>query len=468
MTVVSTEPYSGQVIEEFHTATMLDVEAAVAKAREAFKTWRKVSRVERADLFDKLAQLVKRDHEALKVMISRETGKNLNESHAEVVEALHMIQTAVSLGKNPCGTVIASELNTKDAYVMRKPKGVVAIISPWNFPLAIGSTWCAAPALIEGNTVVHKPSELTPVIAQMMADLYVEAGFPDGVYNIIHGDGQTGSDLVRDDVNVILFTGSAEVGQDIRQHCASTWHKTCSCEMGSKSAVITFADGDLDLAVDVSIASAFKLSGQRCVSSGRLLVQRSVCQEFMGKFVRKARQLSGGSPFDLPVPYYGPLISEAQVDRVDDYITMIEEDDHAVILVHRVRLDYLISPCVYTCEWADKPYLKEEIFGPVVAIIPFNDIDDAIRIYNDTEYGLALGVITDDYRKHRIIRDECDTGMLYINGGSVAAESHLPFGGVKKSGNGYKTAMGTVEAVTEEIAVTVNYEHGISWAQGMT
>jgi aldehyde dehydrogenase (NAD+) len=276
----------------------------------------------------------------------------------------------------------------------------------------------------------------------MMADLYVEAGFPDGVYNIIHGDGQTGSDLVRDDVNVILFTGSAEIGQDIRQHCASTWHKTCSCEMGSKSAVITFADGDLDLAVDVSIASAFKLSGQRCVSSGRLLVERSIVDQFTERFVDHVNKIvTVGAPFDILTPYCGPLISDEQATRVDAYISMIYQDEsHVKVLRHGSRKDNFIQPFVFTCEWADKPYLKEEIFGPVVAIIPFNDIDDAIRIYNDTEYGLALGVITDDYRKHRIIRDECDTGMLYINGGSVAAESHFPFGGVKKSGNGYKTA----------------------------
>jgi len=441
---------------------------ATLVAREAFKKWRHLSRVKRAEYFDTLAQLMKREHERLRDMISRETGKSLNESHAEVVEGLHMIQCTAALGRQSNGITIGSELSTKDSYVMRKPRGVVGIISPWNFPLAIGSTWCAGPAIVEGNCVVHKPSELTPATAQIMAELYHEAGFPKGVYNLVHGDGVVGSELVRSDVDVILFTGSAEVGQDIRRHCSNTWNKTCSCEMGSKSAVIVFGDGKLDLAVDAAVASAFKLSGQRCVSSGRILVERSILDKFTEKFVEQVKsRVSVGWPWDEPVPFYGPLISDKQAAKVVKYNDLVKDDSDASVLIDYTAVDRYVSPFVYTCEWDDKPYLKEEVFGPHVAIVPFDDIDDAIRIYNDTEYGLALGVITEDFRKMRKIRDECDTGMLYLNGGSVAAESHLDFGGVKKSGNGHKTAIGTVEAVTDKIAVTTNYEDGISWAQGM-
>tara|TARA_Y100000310_G_C20472478_1_gene710769 strand:- start:201 stop:923 length:723 start_codon:yes stop_codon:yes gene_type:complete len=238
--------------------------------------------------------------------------------------------------------------------------------------------------------------------------------------------------------------------------------------MGSKSAVIVFEDGKLDLAVDAAVASAFKLSGQRCVSSGRILVERSILDKFTEKFVEQVKsRVSVGWPWDEPVPFYGPLISDKQAAKVVKYNDLVKDDSDASVLIDYTAVDRYVSPFVYTCEWDDKPYLKEEVFGPHVAIVPFDDIDDAIRIYNDTEYGLALGVITEDFRKMRKIRDECDTGMLYLNGGSVAAESHLDFGGVKKSGNGHKTAIGTVEAVTDKIAVTTNYEDGISWAQGM-
>tara|TARA_Y100000034_G_C6902819_1_gene417982 strand:+ start:2093 stop:3595 length:1503 start_codon:yes stop_codon:yes gene_type:complete len=479
----SYEPHTGDEIgvfpqtgrDDIRTASVVE---AVSAARNAQKEWLNLSRVQRADLFDVLAQLMKRDHEKMVAAISQETGKNLNESHAEVIEALHMCQVAVASGRQAFGSVIASELPTKDAYTMRKPKGVVAVISPWNFPLAIGSFWCSAPALVEGNTVVHKPSELTPMVAQMAAAWYDEAGFPPGVYNLIHGDGKVGSELVRSDVDCILFTGSAEVGQDIRKHCAETWHKTCSCEMGSKSATILFEDGDLDLALEVAVASAFKLSGQRCVSSGRLIVHRNLVEEFSAKFVEQVKAtVSTGSPFvdvcgDEQMPFYGPLISKEQKERVIAYNQMVRADHDAIVLLDdpgREQDDtQFLNPMVYGCEWdTRKRFLTEEVFGPHVAIIPFDTVDCAIRIYNGTPYGLALGVVTEDFRIMRRCRDECNTGMLYLNGGSIAAESHLPFGGVGKSGNGWKSAVGTYAAVTEEIAVTTNFERGISWAQGM-
>lgn len=443
---------------------------AVNIAKSAFKTWSKESRVRRSDYFDALAQLIKRDHNKLRDAISIETGKNLNESHAEVIEALHMCQYAASSGRQSYGEVLASELPTKDAYVIRKPRGVVAIISPWNFPLAIGSFWCAAPALVEGNTVIHKPSELTPMVNQMITELYHEAGFPPGVFNLIHGDGQTtGHELVRADVDVILFTGSAEVGKNIKLHCVeSEYPKTCSMECGSKSSVMVFEDGNLNLAVDVCIASAFKLTGQRCVSASRILIQKSVFDKFESMFIDKVNDLTFGDPFDTPAPMFGPLISKDHKQRVSNYNSVAEADFGLYPTSHIVpSCGYFLAPCVYKAEWGDYETLKNEVFGPHVALIPFDDIDDAIKIYNDTNYGLALGIVSDDYRKHKRVESECDTGMLYINGGSIAAESHLPFSSWKKSGWG-TSAAGTYKAVTHTMAVTVNYEEGkMQFAQGM-
>ncbi len=451
-----------------------EVWRAVDAARSAQQKWRKESRVRRAEYFDRLSQLVLRDQHKLRDIISLETGKSLNEANAEVVEALHMCQLAAGMGRQPYGEVYSSELSTKEAYVVRKPKGVVAIISPWNFPLAIGSFWCAAPALVEGNTVIHKPSELTPLVNHEMAKLYEEVGFPKGVFNLVHGDSTTGAALVRSAVDVILFTGSAEVGQSIRKHCADTHSKTCSIECGSKSATMVFADGDMGLALDVSIASAFKLSGQRCVSSSRLLVERSIFKRFSEEFALRASRLTIGSPFLGPLDM-GPMISSEHRDRVLDYNELTEtwNSPKPHILLKGQKLDqpgYFLTPHVYESEWETVryvPYLKEEVFGPHVVLIPFDSLEHAVNIYNDTEYGLALGAVTDDFRKHRVLAQECTTGMLYINGGSIAAESHMPFSSWKKSGYG-GSAAATWKAVTHTMAVTVNYEVGkMQFAQGM-
>jgi aldehyde dehydrogenase (NAD+) len=470
---VAYSPTTEESYGQFPVTSEIDVGLAVTAARVAQPEWNKVSRVKRAEYFDVLSQLIKKNHNNLQHTISIETGKNLNEAHAEVIEALHMCQVVAATGRNSYGEVFSSELATKDVQVIRKPRGVVAVISPWNFPCAIGSFWSSAPAIVEGNTVVHKPSELTPLVNDIIAKLYAEAGFPSGVYNLIHGASETGKALVRSDVDVILFTGSADVAKEIKQHCAGTFNKTCSIECGSKSATMVFADGDLDLAVDASIASAFKLSGQRCVSSSRILIERHLMTDFREAFVAKAKNIKMLSHYSLCNEsdfVIGPVISDEQLRRVLSFNALTMNDPDVVVHCVGEKLPqkgHFLSPHVYECEWADKTFLKQEVFGPHVALIPFNDLDDAIRIYNDTEYGLALGVITDDFRKHREIAQRCTAGMIYINGGSIAAESHVPFSSWKKSGYG-ASASATWKAVTHTTTITTNYEQGkVQFAQGM-
>ncbi len=462
-------PSTEESLGMFPQSTLLEVEEAVTAAHFAFPGWKRLSRINRADYMERLCQAIRDRHDDLVKAISEETGKNLNESHAEVIEALHMAQYCFGKGRESFGSVVASEIAEKDAYAFRKPKGVVAVIAPWNFPFAIGGFWCAAPALLEGNTVVLKPSEDTPYLGQLTAELYDAAGFPPGVFNVVHGDGNTGAALsVNDKVAHICFTGSAEVGRTIRTVCANSWHKTSSCEMGSKSACMIFDDADYDLALSAAIASAFKLSGQRCVSSGRLLVQQSIYQKFCEDFAALAGKVKTGDPF-AESSTYGPLINAGQRSRVEQYNQFVRDDKDATVLLDGQRVGdkgYFLSPHVYQVKWGNKPYLKQEVFGPHVALIPFGDIDDAVRIYNDTDYGLALGVITNDFKKARFIRDECDFGLGYWNGGSIAAESHLPFGGLKKSGNGWPSAAGTFHAVTHEVAWTVNHG-GLAFPQGM-
>ena len=469
-------PATEFVLGEFPLTTHSEVKEVTLVARRAFKKWKDVSRLARAEYFYKISKIIEDRRDEIARIISLETGKNYNESIAEVNEALHMAQFAFGSGRTPVGEAVASEIADKDSYMLRKPKGVIAIVSPFNFPVAIGAFWCAAPALVEGNTVILKPSEDAPMSSQICAEIFHEAGLPEGVFNLIHGDGSTGDALVKGDVDHICFTGSAEVGQHIRKVAAESWHKTTSCEMGSKSAVIVFDDADMSLALDSCLASSFKLSGQRCVSASRLIVQRTVLDQFVNGFITAVKGLKFGSPFleDGSVnesAYYGPLINSQGLEKVTQNNNLVFNDEDATVLLRGSRASgrgFFMSPTVYVSEWRDDaPYLKIEVFGPHVAIIPFDNTEDAIRIYNDTEYGLAVGVLTNDFRKARVMRDECDAGMIYWNGGSIAAESHLAFGGVKKSGNGFPSAARTYRAVTHEVSWTVNHGTKLSFPQGM-
>ena len=486
-------PSTGKAQGAFPSSGPMEVEMAVEAARRTFSKWKKVSRFVRSDYMNEVAKIIERRREELATVISLETGKTFNESIAEVNEALHMAQYAFGSGRYPHGEAVASEIQDKDSYMLRKPKGVIGIITPFNFPLAIGMFWNAAPALVEGNTIVIKPSEDAPMSTQMAVQIYEEAGIPHGVINLVHGSGLTGNLLARSDIDHICFTGSAEVGQHIRKVAAESWHKTTSCEMGSKSACIIFDDVEVDLSIEAAVASAFKLSGQRCVSSGRMIVQRSIYDEFCKRFAAEASKIKTGNPFktvfstsgdpgcvgwEEQVPdesiSYGPIINEQGFNKVKKYNDMVLVDRDADVLLEPTYNDingraFFSTPMVYKSEWRgiEAPYLRDEVFGPHVAIIPFDTIEDAIRIYNDTEYGLAVGVLTNDFRKARVMRDECDAGMIYWNGGSIAAESHLAFGGVKKSGNGFPSAARTVRAVTHEISWTVNHANKLTFPQGM-
>ncbi|MEX2186446.1 MAG: aldehyde dehydrogenase family protein [Pirellulales bacterium] len=452
-----------------------DVDAAVVAARRAFVPWRRTSRIRRGELFDNLARLIQRDLDELAAVMARENGKLLNEARAEIVEGLHMVQYVFGTARQPTGEVVASEIESKDLYVRRKPRGVVAVITPWNFPFAV-PLWMLAPSLLEGNTVVFKPSEETPEIGERLARLFVEAGFPAGVVNLVHGIGeQCGDALARHaDVDVVCFTGSYNVGSHVRRLAAESDHKTCACEMGSKSAVIVCDDANLDLAVQAAVLSAFKTTGQRCVSAGRVLVHERIFDRFTESFVARAAALRFADPFD-PSAFAGPLVNQSGLDKVL-YYNKLAREESATVLLDGGRIDadergggYFASAFVYRQE--HRPgvrTIREEVFGPHLALIPFRDDDHAVEIYNDTPYGLSMAVITEDYRRWRYYRDECDYGMGYVNLPCIGAEVHLPFGGVKRSGNGQPSAAALVDAVTHRTAFTVNHAREIAMAQGMS
>lgn len=452
-----------------------EADAAVAAARQAYPAWRRTSRIKRGELFLRLAELIQRDCDTLAAVLARESGKVLNEARAEVVEGLHMVQYVFGTARQPVGHVVASEIEAKDLYVRRKPRGVVAVITPWNFPFAV-PLWMLGPSLLEGNTVVFKPSEETPEIGQRLVRLFEEAGFPAGTVNLVHGLGEeVGDALARHpDVDVVCFTGSFEVGQHIRRLCAESDRKTCACEMGSKSAVIVCADARLELAVPATLLSAFKTTGQRCVSAGRVLVHRSLLERFATELVAQAQALKFGDPFDAE-SFAGPLINQAAVDKVQYYNELAVQEGGEVLLSGgrftegELAEGFFMRPMIYLQEYGpNKRSIREEVFGPHLAIIPFEDDAQAISIYNDTPYGLSMAVITEDYRRWRLYRDECEYGMGYVNLPCIGAEVHLPFGGVKRSGNGQPSAAALVDSVTHRTAFTVNHELGITMAQGLS
>jgi len=474
-TFASTNPARlSEKIGVFPLGTKADADEAVAAARTAFPDWRRNSRIRRAELFDNLAQLVKRDTDALATLMARECGKVVSECRAEVIEGLHMIQYVFGAGRMPMGDVLSSEIPEKDAYMRRKPWGVAAVITPWNFPFAV-PLWMLGPSLVEGNTVVFKPSEDTPAIGQRIVELFVEAGFPAGVINLVHGEGEAGEALVKNpSVNCVLFTGSYEVGKRIAEISAGLHDRIVASETGSKSAVIVAEDAKLDLAVTSGIISAFKTSGQRCVSAGRLLIHEKLIDAYADKLVAVAKRLKIGDPLDAN-NFTGPVINKASVEKIERYNVLAKEEGANILLQGGRMTDKehadgcYLSPTIYRIPHNPKVRcIREEVFGPHLALIPFKNNEDAVRIYNDTEYGLSLAIITESYRTMRYFRDECEYGMGYVNLPCIGAEVHLPFGGVKKSGNGHPSAAGLIEAVTHKTAWTVNHAEEVKMAQGLT
>ncbi|MCH8273338.1 MAG: aldehyde dehydrogenase family protein [Armatimonadetes bacterium] len=452
-----------------------DVDEAVKAARSAFRGWYELGWVRRAEVLDKFAQLMKRDLEEMARLVTRECGKPLNEGRADVVEALHMAQYAASLGRMPVGEVIASEIPEKDAYIRRKPKGVVGCITPWNFPVAI-PLWEMTPSLVSGNTVVFKPSEETPICGDFIFRLLEEAGMPRGVVNIVHGIGEKAGAALSEhpDVDVILFTGSYEVGKLIQRQAATEVHKFVATEMGGKNAVIVLDDADMGIAVPSCVISAFKTAGQRCVSSNRLIVDRKVVDEFQERFLRATDRINVGNGLTDDV-FYGPMINKAGVEKYHLHNRKAKEEG-ADVLREGGELEgleyahgYFVKPFVYRMEYRPGTFcLREEAFSPHVAIIPVDGVEEAVAVHNDTDLGLAMAVCTEDFRKMRYVRDHADYGIGYVNLPSIGAEVHLPFGGVKGSGNGHPSAEGLLDAVTHRTAFTVNHGKEIVMAQGMS
>jgi len=453
-----------------------DVDQAVGSAKHAYETWRDLSWVKRCEYVDAFAQLIKRDLDEISTLVTRECGKPINEGRADAVEALHMAQYMAGMGRMPIGLAISSEIAAKDAFILRKPKGVIACITPWNFPSAI-PLWVILPSVIAGNTVVFKPAEQTPIVAHKLMELFHEAGFPAGVINILHGMGEdVGDPLVKHkDVAAVLFTGSRAVGKYIQQIAAGDAYKFAATEMGGKNATLVLEDADLDIAVNACILGSFKTSGQRCVSTSRIIVDKKLEPEFTKRYLERVKRIKIGNGLGEDI-FMGPLIEAGGVEKWKFHNQKAREEGAEVLIDGQVLTDgdyalgNFVSPFVYRFDGYKKNTfcLREEAFSPHVAIIPVSGMEEAVEVYNDTDYGLAMAVITEDYRKWRWVRDHAEYGLGYVNLPSIGAEVHLPFGGVKASGNGHPGAEGILDSVTHRVAFTVNYAREIVMAQGLS
>lgn len=465
--------------EEIGTAPLSgadDVNQAVSAAKHRYETWRDLSWVKRAEFIDTFAQLMKRDIDELSALVTRECGKPINEGRADAVEALHMAQYVAGMARMPNGFTISSEIAAKDAFILRRPKGVIACITPWNFPSAI-PLWVILPSILAGNTVVFKPAEQTPIVAHKLMELFHEAGFPAGVINLIHGMGEDAGDpLVKHkDVAAILFTGSRTVGKYIQRVAAGDAYKFAATEMGGKNATLVLADADLDIAVNACVLGAFKTSGQRCVSTSRIIIDRKIEPAFTKRFVEAVKRIHIGDGMKEET-FMGPLIEAGGLEKWQMHNAKAKEEGAEVLIDGQVLTDGMyqhgnfVSPFVYRFEHYKKDTfcLREEAFSPHVAIIGVDGMEEAVEVYNDTDYGLAMAVITEDYRNWRWVRDHAEFGLGYVNLPSIGAEVHLPFGGVKASGNGHPGAEGILDSVTHRIAFTVNHAHEIVMAQGLS
>ncbi len=469
-TFESVDPATGEVLGVCARSGIEDVAEAVAAAKEAYPRWRRVPAPRRAEILFRAAEILVRRKEELAQLMTREMGKILLESRGDVQEAIDMTYFLAGEGRRLHGYTTPSEMPHKAAYCVRQPLGVVGVITPWNFPIAIPS-WKVVPALVCGNTVVFKPAPEVPVCAVKFVEVLEEAGLPPGVLNLVLGGDEAGAALVdHPDVALISFTGSTEVGLRVAEKCAARG-KRVSLEMGGKNAAIVMDDADLDLVADALTWSAFGTSGQRCTACSRVLVHPRVHGDVADILTERARKLRLGHGLD-PQTEMGPLVSEAQLDRVERYVRLGQEEG-AVVLVGGERAvgdglerGYFFRPTVFDRVHPQMRIAQEEIFGPVTDLIRVESLEEAVEVVNGVPYGLSASIFTRDVNKAMRAVEDIHTGIVYVNHGTIGAEVHLPFGGTKFTGNGHREGgLQVVDVFTEWKAVYIDYSGRLQRAQ---
>jgi alpha-ketoglutaric semialdehyde dehydrogenase len=458
------------ILGSFPSSGPEDVNAAVAAAKKAFATWRLVPAPKRAEILLRAGILLQQRKEQYARDMTREMGKVLAETRGDVQEAIDEAFYVAGEGRRLFGQTTPSELQNKFAMSIRMPVGVVGLITPWNFPMAIPS-WKLFPALVSGNTCVIKPATDTPVSVYNLVQTLVDAGLPPGVVNIVSGSGSgAGSALVEHpDVRAISFTGSSEVGSHVAQRAAATF-KPVSLEMGGKNAQIVLDDANLELALDGALWGSFGTTGQRCTATSRILLQKGIARRFTNEFVARARALKIGNGLDESVQV-GPQVNKSQIETSARYVEIATADGGKILCGgHALTKDghakgTFFEPTVVGGVTPTMRIAREEVFGPVVSLLEFDTFEEAIDIANSIDYGLSTALYTKDVnRAFTAIRD-LEAGITYINAPTIGAEVHLPFGGVKHTGNGHREGNGAIDFFTTWKAVYVDYSDKLQRAQ---
>jgi acyl-CoA reductase-like NAD-dependent aldehyde dehydrogenase len=458
------------VVGHFQQGTAADVAMAIKAAETALPMWRRTPAPKRGEILYAFAQLMAEHKERLARAMTREMGKVLAEARGDVQEGIDITFLMAGEGRRMFGDTVPSELPDKWAMSIRQPIGIAGIITPWNFPMAI-PCWKMMPALVTGNVVVFKPASDTPHCATLLVELMAEAGFPPGVVNLVTGTGgEVGDAIVTNaDVSVISFTGSSATGRAIAEQ-AGRRLKRLSLELGGKNGVVVLGDADLDLATDGILWSAFGTTGQRCTAASRVIVERSVVDPLLQRLEQRARGLRLGPGLDEQTDV-GPLINGAAVDKVGGYVDIGRGEGELVTGGGRASGDglehgHFFEPTIFAGVKPMDRIGQEEIFGPVLSIIPVADYQEAMTALNQTRYGLSSSIFTGHVNTaFRAMRD-FETGIVYVNAGTTGAETHLPFGGWKETGNGHREAgHAALDTFTEWKAIYVDFSGRLQRAQ---
>lgn len=454
---------TNDIIGTIELASRDEARLAVEAAYNASRDWKRTPAPARGRIVAKAARLMEERKEELAAAITREEGKTISEARGETQRAINVVEYCAGESRRMVGETIPSELPANFAYTIKEPLGVVACITPWNFPIAIPA-WKLAPALVAGNTVVFKPATLTPLTATLMTEIFIDAGLPKGVLNLVLGSGsEAGDEIVNHPaIKAISFTGSTETGLKLYAHVAPRGVKL-QAEMGGKNPVVVLEDCDMELAVESTAQGAFGSTGQRCTATSRAVVIDKVADEFVQKIVERAKSFRLG-PGDDPNTDIGPSVDESQFNTVLKYMD-IGREDGAELLCGGSRATgeglengFFVEPTVFDRVTADMRIAQEEIFGPVLSILRVKDFDEAMLVANDSQYGLSSSVFTNDTNMVYRFVDEIESGMTHINSPTTGGEAHIPFGGTKNTGLGAREQGSTsLDFYTELKVVYVDY-----------
>ncbi|MEA2509203.1 MAG: alpha-ketoglutaric semialdehyde dehydrogenase [Actinomycetota bacterium] len=460
-----------EVLGTFARGAAADVDRAVQAAVKAYPEWMQTPAPTRADYVLRVALLLEERKEELSEVMTREMGKTVRESRADVQEGIDFAHYMAGEGRRAMGESIPAELPNKIYMTVRHPLGVVGLITPWNFPIAI-PLWKIAPAIVSGCTSVFKPAEDTPLCASLLVDMFREVGLPPGVLNLVNGFGEdAGAPLVdHPAVAAISFTGSLDVGRAINERCARSM-KRCSLELGSKNALIVMPDAELDLAVEASAWGAFATSGQRCTATSRLIVHDDVRSEFTERLLDRVGGMKVGNGLDPDVEL-APVINEQQKNRVLEYIS-VGQQEGAKVLTGGEELTggdyangYFLAPTVFDDMTPEMRIAKEEIFGPVTGIMKVDSVEEAIAVANGTKYGLSCAIYTHNITNVFKAVQQLEFGVVYVNAPTIGAEIQVPFGGMKNTGNGHREAgPQAMDEFTEWKTVGIDFSGKLQRAQ---